>query len=91
MSASNASMSRNACASASGGATFSQVAPPSSVRSTVPPLPLTHATSALTAETPRRPEVVPVGRSSQAKLALGPAAERLVTRMDAAKAVASPR
>jgi hypothetical protein len=64
--ASKASMSRNCNAEVPGGGTFCHVAPRSTVRSTVPRLPLAHATSALTAERPRNPAVEPVGVSRQA-------------------------
>src|SRR5205823_3331024 len=60
-SASNASMSRNWRVEGPGGDTFCQVAPPSTVRSTVPRLPLVQATFALIAETPRKLALVPVG------------------------------
>ena len=58
MSAPNASMSRKSRDSESGTATRAQVAPPSTVRTTVPLLPLAQATVSLTALTPRRRSVV---------------------------------
>jgi hypothetical protein len=58
--ASIASMSRMSSAPAPAGDTFCHVAPPSPVRSTVPRCPLTHATSALTALTPRKVTVTPL-------------------------------
>src|SRR3954449_939012 len=62
----NASMSRNWSVSVPGGPTDCQVAPRSVVRRTVPTLPLAQATFALTAESPRRLAVEPVGVSCQA-------------------------
>src|SRR5687767_14433165 len=61
----NASMSRNCSVSVPGGPTDCQVAPRSVVRRTVPALPLAQATFALTAESPRRLAVEPVGVSCQ--------------------------
>ena len=59
-------MSRNCRAAVSGGPTDAHEAPPSVVRSTVPPVPLTHATLRLTADRPRKRASLPVGVSSHA-------------------------
>ena len=53
-------MSRKSSDAVSGGDTRAQVTPPSVVRTTVPLVPLAHATVALTALTPRNRSVVPV-------------------------------
>ena len=58
-------MSRNCSDSVPGGPTDCQVAPRSTVRRTVPPLPLDQAVLALTAESPRSEAVEPVGVSCQ--------------------------
>src|SRR3954453_5309979 len=63
---SNASMSRNCSAAASAGPTRCHLRPPVVVRSTVPAVPATHATDALTAASPRNRTVTPVGDSDHA-------------------------
>ena len=55
-----ASMSRKSSRSASGIGSFCHEAPPSAVRSTVPPAPLAQATLSLTALTPRSRAVTPL-------------------------------
>src|SRR4051812_45732032 len=61
-----ASMSRNCRVDVSGGPTDVHEAPPSVVRSTVPSVPLTHATLWLTADSPRNRALLPVGDSCHA-------------------------
>src|SRR4051812_17628517 len=58
-------MSRNWSGSVPGGETFAKEAPPSTVRSTVPPVPLTQATRPLTGARPRNWALVGVGFSCQ--------------------------
>lgn len=62
---SKASMSRNCRSWAPGGETFRQFAPPSTVRSTVPPEPATQAVFRLTADSPRKRTSAPLSFSSQ--------------------------
>src|SRR3954454_3611109 len=59
-------MSRNCSAAASAGPTLCQLRPPVGIRSTVPAVPATHATDALTAASPRNRTVTPVGDSDHA-------------------------
>ncbi|BCJ42179.1 hypothetical protein GCM10010168_92970 [Actinoplanes ianthinogenes] len=59
-------MSRNWSAAASAGPTEDQLRPPSTVRRTVPALPATQATDALTGASPRNRAVEPVSLSCQA-------------------------
>ena len=67
VSASKASMSRNCKVAVPGGPTLCHVAPPSTVRRTVPPLPLAQTTDELTTDSPRSRALEPVGVSCQAK------------------------
>ena len=54
------------------GATCRQLAPPSEVTTTVPPLPVAQATSPSTAHRPRRLDPVPVERGARVDMECGP-------------------